>query len=959
MKFTRKLLSILLSLVLVFGVLQLPASAAFIDVDENTKYQEAIDVLVALGLLKGYEDNSFRPDNTITRAEFATVIARMLGLESVAKGSSAAAIFTDMKIGGAEHWASGYIKIAYDLGVILGMGDGTFAPDNPVTYEQAVKMLVCALGYEAAALELGGWPDGYISQAETLGMLKGISVEKTSVSASRGMVAQLLFNALEIPIAEKQPNGSVNVTEKTILTNKLGCAYFSNYMVVQVDGTESISDSEIRLQGGELAFAQSREAFAYTNALTKVEAKALLGSYVKGYYKVGSDEEINDIIYLVASNTKSEEITILSENIYDYDNFEIEYYADEDEDDLEELIISADAQLMYNGSLYDYKNGTSTERDLSKWLDPNSANFVDGQIRLLENTGDKKYDTIFIEDYEIYIAKGSVMTSDSISSNNYVIYDNYVSGKNIRIDPYSPSVTAEFINATTGAEMKIEDIKAMHVVSVAANMSDTKFKVYVSSKTVKGEIDEIAAHGEYVIDNKVYKTTEVYEDLVAAGTVLPKIGAEGTFYLDHNNRICAAKITQEDAGVYAYVTNAGIDNDRAILKLVNLSGSPSTPTKVTCAQTVKLNGRTTSEPQDILDALENTAEKVASNADASNTKYAQLVRYVKNASGQISKITTISMQNNAIKVAKNEDTDILVTGVEKTQYTYNSASGFNSQVFINSSTQVLVVPDDRADESDYKRSTATGYFKSGTKYNIEAYDVNASSVAKVVLVYNADAVSSETAVDYATPVRIVTKVSTRVSTVDEDEIVFGIEVYENGEIKTYETESTAAPYNTIKVGDVLRFGLNGDGQINKLGRVTGTHELNMASLTPEFKYDVYNGTTNPIMYNSGEYYFKTVYGTVSSLTEESIFIAPTLVDTTGDAPTLDVTNAVGFRLTSSVKMYHVRLTDDGTEVNTLSNLNTVIEFGDLKNANATHMFAQAYAGNLRMLVLVVDERTQP
>ncbi len=956
----RKLTALLLSVVLLLGTVSLPGSAAFVDVDKATKYQESIEVLVALGMLKGYEDNSFRPDNTITRAEFATVVTRMLGLENVAGGASAAEIFTDMKAGGGEHWASGYIKIAYDLGIILGMGDGTFAPDNPVTYEQAIKMMVCALGYESAATELGGWSAGYISQADMLNMTKGIQVEKTSSAASRGMVAQVLYNSLEVPIAEKQSNGSVKVTEKTILTNKLGYARFNNYMVVQVDGTESISDSEIRIQEGELAFAQSKEAFVYTNVLTKAEAKVLLGNYVKGYYKLGSEDESNNIIYIAASTTKSEEVTILSGNIYDYNNFELAYYTDEEQDELEEIILSTDAQLMYNGSLYDYQSGTSDERDLSKWFDPNSDDFIDGQVRLVENNGDKKFDTIFIEDYEIYIAKSPVLTTDRVSSNNYVIYDNYISGKSIRIDPYSPSVMAEFYNGATGAEMKIEDIKAMHVVSVAANLSETKFKVYVSTKTVKGKINEISTHDGYVIDGKKYATTQMFLDLVDADVIIPKTGAEGTFYLDHNDRICAAKITQEDAGAYAYVTNAGVDDDRAILKLMNLSGTPSKPTKVKCATNVKVNGRTVSDPQDVLDALEIVASKIAANAGASNTTYAQPIRYVKNSAGEITKITTIALADGEIAIDKNEDLDKLVTGVEKTRYTYSSSSGFESKVFVNTSTLVLVVPDDRLAEDEYKRSTATSYFKTGTNYNIEAYDLNASAVAKVVLVYNVNETSAETAVDYTVPVSLVTKVTQRVSAVDEDNIVYSVEVYQSGKIKTYETENTSAAYANIKPGDVIRFGLNSDGQINKLGRTnTGTHELDVNALVPEAGYDISLTTSRPIMYNEGEYYFKTVYGTVSSITEEAVFIAPALVDTTGEEPVLDTSEVMGFKLNSSVKKYYVHLTDKGTTVSELSDLNTVIEYGDLKNANATHMFAQAYAGTLKVLVVVVDERTQP
>ena len=53
--------------------------------------------------------------------------------------------FTDVD---ASHWAKNYIQTAYNLGIIAGMGDGTFAPDAPVTYEQALKMVVCTDVYK-------------------------------------------------------------------------------------------------------------------------------------------------------------------------------------------------------------------------------------------------------------------------------------------------------------------------------------------------------------------------------------------------------------------------------------------------------------------------------------------------------------------------------------------------------------------------------------------------------------------------------------------------------------------------------------------------------------------------------------------------------------------------------------------------------------------------------------------
>ena len=121
------------------------------DSDESKK-NEAVTVMSALNLLKGYEDGTFGPDKTITRAEFAAVVVRMLGMEDAAAGAATATNFTDVP---ATHWAAGYVKIANQKGIIAGYGDGTFGPDDEVTYEQAIKMLVCALGYAMLPATLG------------------------------------------------------------------------------------------------------------------------------------------------------------------------------------------------------------------------------------------------------------------------------------------------------------------------------------------------------------------------------------------------------------------------------------------------------------------------------------------------------------------------------------------------------------------------------------------------------------------------------------------------------------------------------------------------------------------------------------------------------------------------------------------------------------------------------------
>jgi len=166
------------------------SGAGFTDVPSSHEFYKELTVLKSLGILGGMDDGSFKPNSNITRAEFSAIIVRMLGETPSSPGAK---IFSDVS---PDHWASGYIEKARDLGIINGLGDGTFLPEADVTYEQSLKMLVSALGYAPMAEERGGYPDGYVSTATSLNLRAG-TFDKTGAT-TRGVVAKLLYNSLDV-----------------------------------------------------------------------------------------------------------------------------------------------------------------------------------------------------------------------------------------------------------------------------------------------------------------------------------------------------------------------------------------------------------------------------------------------------------------------------------------------------------------------------------------------------------------------------------------------------------------------------------------------------------------------------------------------------------------------------------------------------------------------------------------
>ena len=171
--------------------------STFPDVPASASYAEAVKMLSEAGIIQGDANGRFNPEQTVTRAQAAAFLCRMLGIEETAKVKKSTK-FSDVP---QNYWASGYVAAIADQGVISGFTDGTFKPNNPVTYAQMIKLLVCAWGYEDESLQKGGYPNGYVAIAEQYGITAGVTIVN-SQNCPRKNVAQLCCNTLFLA-----PNG--------------------------------------------------------------------------------------------------------------------------------------------------------------------------------------------------------------------------------------------------------------------------------------------------------------------------------------------------------------------------------------------------------------------------------------------------------------------------------------------------------------------------------------------------------------------------------------------------------------------------------------------------------------------------------------------------------------------------------------------------------------------------------
>jgi len=151
MRTVKKSLCLVLALIFVLGLCTIGSNAGFAKYTDMDKvnYEEAVEVLTGLGVIEGYPDGSFEPTASVTRAEAAAMIARMmLGREKADKLPIGEVKFTDVP---ETNWAAKYIAFCANKGIIVGMGDGTFHPSENVTGTQMATMLLRALGYGVMA----------------------------------------------------------------------------------------------------------------------------------------------------------------------------------------------------------------------------------------------------------------------------------------------------------------------------------------------------------------------------------------------------------------------------------------------------------------------------------------------------------------------------------------------------------------------------------------------------------------------------------------------------------------------------------------------------------------------------------------------------------------------------------------------------------------------------------------
>ncbi len=243
LKKRQPFIKLLLLITFIFSCTASASAAAFSDVNGSNAQESAIYKLNSLGILDGYPDGTFRPEQTITRAEFAKIAVITAGLETVASSiNGTSSSFSDV---GTSFWANGWINAAAARGLVTGYPDGTFAPQKEISQAEVLTVLLRILGYNDK-LD-GTWPTNYIAKGVNLGMLDDVTFVSNQ-PASRGEVAVLASAALNQNIVEFRTSDNV-FKEISPVTSLLVSRFKDMQDVVNKAVVSSVS-----MENGEVTF---------------------------------------------------------------------------------------------------------------------------------------------------------------------------------------------------------------------------------------------------------------------------------------------------------------------------------------------------------------------------------------------------------------------------------------------------------------------------------------------------------------------------------------------------------------------------------------------------------------------------------------------------------------------------------------------------------------------------------
>ena len=398
----KKVLALVLAFACAFTMF---AGAAFTDQADIKVDADVVDTLVSLGIVEGFEDGSFQPNGTVTRAQMAKMIYVLR------TGNSDASAYNDEKSSFTDingHWARGYIKYCQSLGIIAGKSNTKFVPNEKVSAQEAAKMLLVTLGYNAqkAGLVGTGWASKTNALADEAGLLEDVNTSFTA-ACPRQYAAQLIYNAIDAKTVVLRDGEYTDETAMGVANKTIGEKYMGLKKTVGTLSSFSKTSGKDTYEMSLTDINENDSSTKYETSFTKVEKDYASLKYktVKVLYKAK-----DDVYGVFATDDNTSTTGVLAD-----------------------LKMDSDKKVKLDGTKYDlastttvYVDGvkvtTDGEKTIKDWVtkygDGGSNKFAKPylkgtKVELLATDGSSDYSILNVTTYEI--GKVSYVGSDYIN----------------------------------------------------------------------------------------------------------------------------------------------------------------------------------------------------------------------------------------------------------------------------------------------------------------------------------------------------------------------------------------------------------------------------------------------------------------------------------------------------------------------------------------------------------------
>ncbi len=752
----------------------------------DTPYHEAVTVLNHLGFINGITETEFQPGAPITRAEFCTLIARILNTETLGTVEERP-LFADVAV---DYWGRNSIELLYQLGIINGTSEKTFSPEDEVTFSQTIKILVSVLGYTPAAELEGGYPIGYLAIAKRLHLIESISASEQPIC--RGEAALYLYRAADTMCMERTIYGNKEKYDKNSQTL---LKKYHNIEKLRAVVTEAGSASII---GGSMLDEKYFVAGGKQYECGKMDMAEFLGQRTTFYVKNNASADVSTALYAFSDTDCYTDIAYpkflkLEENKIFY----------EDEGQEKKITVNADTRIVYNGR---YFSRIGLEKELP---------FQSGKLRLIDNDSDGIVDILSITDYQTYYLAADAKLGSVLS------------------DLYFGAVTANLQNAqyvaVTRYDEKIEYnpslvVRVGNVVQIARSHDGIRAQVLILNDYTAGKIEQYSEKAQtcqlagisYKLSDYFYKSGQEIE-----------LGAEEAFaYLDSNGAIVA--VTYVKGQDYAY------------LQSVSLNGAFNTEGKI---RLIRESGKAEVLPLTVKTKLNGARIKESEFAQKLGSLQPQLVQVRTYSDGSVADIHTAYDNTTDLPWEQEFSCDYRTEG---SIYRAGNFSLFDSIYQLSNTTKVFVIPKDPAKIERYCVG-GTGLLNADFKYKVELFDLNAQYQAAAAVVYQDG--SDERDIAAYDFVMVVKECSTYLNDENEyalkldgwvngeqTELLLRAEGAEDrtGNWLPYSTKKTTGANgdNSFGAGDVIQFVKDFDGYCDKF-RVL----FDASQCTEEFFYE--------------------------------------------------------------------------------------------------------------------------